>query len=136
MWRRLVKLWVSVEAKHGFDEHGVRLPARGCPPVVAEWIKRVRSPKYRPTIGNLTTFENTYTSWWRSIQLSWRVSDDSALLNKGEGDWEDIKCMGVNGLLSVLAALFFWGVALEGNNTTVAAWKAAVDDATYVLETM
>lgn len=41
---------------------------------------------------------------------------------------------GVNGLLSALAALFFWGISVSTNNAAAAAWNVAVRDAIHVFE--
>lgn len=74
--------------------------------------------------------------WWRSVQPDWRLSDSIASFKQADGDWGVIKCSGVNGLLSALAALFFWGVALGNTCTADAAWSTAVADAAYVLESI
>jgi hypothetical protein len=46
---------------------------------------------------------------------------------------------GVNGMLNVVASLYFWGVAIaeKGNlDSDVKAWEAGVGDVTWMLEGM
>jgi len=49
-----------------------------------------------------------------------------------DGDWEVLRRPGVNGILSVMAGLFFWGVALRGKGSREG-WNNAVSDCTVVL---
>ncbi len=63
------------------------------------------------------------------MQPSWRTNNN----NNGEtsGDWEKIRRPGVNGLLSVMAALFFWG---DVTGRADEQWLEALKDVLYVFE--
>lgn len=71
------------------------------------------------------------------MQPGWRHNDDgenSRDDGSDDGDWTDIRLSGTNGLLSVLAALFFWGDAVHARGTPTTAWLEALGDVAYVIE--
>ncbi|KDR72152.1 hypothetical protein GALMADRAFT_18798, partial [Galerina marginata CBS 339.88] len=107
-WMELVVLWADFEAKEGYKER-TKLSATGRPAAVKDWIQRARSPTWRPVIKDLAEFEREFGVWWTGLQPGWRVSDtEGSAVEDGEGDWKVLRKPGVNGLLSLLAALFFW----------------------------
>ncbi|KAF8966263.1 hypothetical protein BDZ97DRAFT_1658026 [Flammula alnicola] len=77
-----------------------------------------RSTTWRPEIDNVAEYE--FRAWWTSIQPGWRDSSRAV-----DGDCEDLRRPGLNGLVSVMAALFYWGSSLgkkakdRGNRTIV-----------------
>lgn len=127
-WLELVRLWEVFEAREGFASPS-NLSPHGRPPCVAEWIKRARAPSYRPPIANLDDYAQVFTQWWGSLQPEWRRSSGS--LVQSSGDLDVLRKPGVNGLLSVLAALFFWGLLLGPGE--FGAWLKAVDDVSWAL---
>ncbi|KAF9471141.1 hypothetical protein BDN70DRAFT_820400, partial [Pholiota conissans] len=108
-WVHLVELWSQFEEQSSYTENGL-LGNRGRPTCIAEWIRYARSPSYRPK--------------------------RSGVLSRCDGTLDDIRMPGKNGLLSVLAALFFWGVSAEGEEGSggEASWKVAVDDVAWVMK--
>lgn len=130
-WDEIVRLWEAFEVQNGAANVG-RIGATRRPTCVADWIQRARAPAYRPSITNFKKFSSDFFAWWAAIQPDWRRDGDSALLRQS-GDMSDISRSGVNGLLSVLAALFFWGTALGENREVDGDWKAAVEDVDWVL---
>ncbi|KJA13205.1 hypothetical protein HYPSUDRAFT_151852, partial [Hypholoma sublateritium FD-334 SS-4] len=48
-----------------------------------------------------------------------------------KNDWECLRRPGINGLLSVIAALFFWGCTAQKLPNAGVAWLEAVDDVSY-----
>lgn len=127
-WSALVGLWEAFEVREGFTAP-LNLSPKGRPPCVSDWIKRARSPAYRPTLSNLDNFERGFTEWWESLQPGWRRSPDG--LTREAGDLEAVRKPGVNGLLSVLAALFFWGA--QSDPMARDAWLHVVDDVSWTV---
>jgi len=50
-----------------------------------------------------------------------------------EGEWEKLRKPGLNGLLSALAGLFYWGRIVQRNAKQRKAWAVDVEDCTLVL---
>jgi hypothetical protein len=111
-WTMLVSKWLQFEASHNFQG---KLSASGRPACVGDWIARARSPNWRP-IPSKSLGEHVET-WWAGMQPEFRTADDGRLLEScrevGIADnWEHLRHAGVNGLVSVVAALFFWYCSL------------------------
>ena len=132
-WAILVKLWVEFEKKEGFKEHGF-LPAKGRPECVSEWIRRGRPPGWMPTI-TASKLETAFKAWWLSLQPKGRVSRRGAIIatDLESGGWEVLRKPGLNGLLSALVGLFYWGGALKRSAKQHAAWATCVEDCILVL---
>ncbi|KAK7006051.1 hypothetical protein R3P38DRAFT_2556461, partial [Favolaschia claudopus] len=64
-----------------------------------------------PTIGSVVKFEQNWWQWWAKLQPHWRVRDrgpsERFIVKK---DWESLRVPGQNGMVSVLATLYWWGV--------------------------
>lgn len=131
-WENMLGIWTKFELSHRSQSAG-RIPADKRPSFVGDWLKRARAPTYRPVISRPDKFGDTFFAWWTSFQPTWRTANGGALL-KGDGDMEDLRKPGINGLLSVLAALFFWGSALGAGRESDVSWRRAVEDITWVLE--
>ncbi|KAF9470292.1 hypothetical protein BDN70DRAFT_939839 [Pholiota conissans] len=132
-WVSLVNAWARFEVQSNYTEIKV-LGSHGRPLCVAEWIRYTRSPTYRPRTFKLDMFEKSFSTWWHGLQPEWRIGDGRDLL-RGDRSLDSIKLPGKNGLLSILAALFFWGIYAEKKEGKggVASWSAAVDDVSWVL---
>lgn len=128
-WMELVAIWVNFEVKEGYKEQK-KLSPRGCPPIVEEWIRRAQSPMWRPGIADLTTkFERSFNLWWTALQPEWHGSSvGETAVGQDVGGWENLRKPGLNGLLSLLAALFFWGLHVRDSNVDHICWSATVDD--------
>lgn len=132
-WDALVRDWLQFEESKGF-EGSCKLGSRHRPPIVADWIKRARKPDFPYEIKNLDKFVNEFNAWWRVLQPAWRLDDVSDLLRRDGEDWDRLRCSGVNGLVSVLAALFFWGNhAQRGAVVLNSRWLEALEDVSYAI---
>jgi hypothetical protein len=125
-WSDLVKLWTTFEEKESYIERGM-LTAKNRPTLVSQWIGGGRRPTFNPTISDPAHFEKQFRRWWLTIQPEWRVSNGK-LVKDMEGDWDSLRRPGKNGLLSVLAALFYWGLSVKNKSGAKKAWKRAVED--------
>ncbi|KAF9472053.1 hypothetical protein BDN70DRAFT_819199 [Pholiota conissans] len=103
-WLQLVRTWAHFENAERFAERG-KLGTTGRPACISLWIKYARSASFRP---------------------------DLVLRQDASGDLTNLRRPGKNGLLSVLAALFFWGVSAQGVRNDKH-WRAAVDDVHWVI---
>ncbi|KJA13853.1 hypothetical protein HYPSUDRAFT_151072, partial [Hypholoma sublateritium FD-334 SS-4] len=87
-WDELVASWLRFEQTTEYK--GVsKLGNQNRPAAVGDWIQRA------------------------SLQPAWRLDGATDLLRRGEGDWTHLQCSGVNGLLSIVAGLFFWGCEVQ-----------------------
>lgn len=135
-WAKLVKAWAAF--KEGAGYQGTRkLSTTRRPDAIKAWIGRARSPTWRPVISDMVTYEAEFMLWWAALQPSWRKSDDGSLIfSKLVGNWEVLWRPGLNGILSVLAGLLFWGVALRNAGSTRKGWNKAVSDCLLVLTSL
>ncbi|PPQ81291.1 hypothetical protein CVT26_015193, partial [Gymnopilus dilepis] len=108
-WMDLVKTWTAFEHQEGYEE-SQRL-----------------SSLHRPEIPILQ-FSEAYTKWWTVLQPEWRILDGKVVAERIEGDWETLRRAGLNGLVSVVVALFYWGSAAREDDATDAEWDLAVND--------
>ncbi|RDB23146.1 hypothetical protein Hypma_009711 [Hypsizygus marmoreus] len=130
-WMALVSAWATFEAKENYQQQGKLLTTRR-PTAVADWIQRHRSPTWLPKV-DVASFEEDFSEWWKALQPGWRHADDGQLI-RGAGDWAEtnLRRPGLNGVLSILAALFFWGVEVA-KGADARAWSHAVDDVAWVM---
>jgi len=130
-WDQLVKAWVAFEVKSDFKELK-KLSTTNRPVAVKAWIQRARTSAWRPVISNMASYESEFKAWWSVLQPEWRKSSSGEIhFSKVDGDWEVLRRPGLNGILSVMAALFFWGVNLQEDSRT--GWNDAVSDCLVVL---
>ncbi|KAF9032256.1 hypothetical protein BJ165DRAFT_1331794, partial [Panaeolus papilionaceus] len=85
-----------------------KLPTKHRPFPIKEWIGRARSLTYRPDNINLASYEQDFKLWWASMQPAWRLDDGKVVASRVDGNWTGLRMPGINGLLNVVAALFYW----------------------------
>lgn len=135
-WAKLVKAWVAFEDGAGY-EGTKKLLATHRPDAIKAWIGRARSSTWRPVISDTSVYESEYMSWWAALQPSWRKSSDGGIIfAKVEGNWEILRRPGLNGILSVMAGLLFWGVALRDSGNARKGWNKAVSDCLMVISSL
>ncbi|KAJ7172868.1 hypothetical protein C8R43DRAFT_851000, partial [Mycena crocata] len=132
----LLVQWTRVEAACKYAA-GAKLTWKGRPTQVTNWIGGARGK--RPCITAVTDtveYARVWQAWWDSLQPEWRVrgADGEWSVLHGYGttgnEWGALTVWGVNGILSIVASLFFWG--RDGGESSV--WEAAVMDVTWMLE--
>ncbi|TFY77852.1 hypothetical protein EWM64_g6164 [Hericium alpestre] len=138
-WRLMLAAFFKHEEKHGFSPGGGRpwLNAKGRPAVIAEWIQWARA-WCTYDIGDTDAMAQAFWTWWRALQPPAHLEKDSMALKPATSDlsWEKVDVAGQNGLLSVVAALAFWGMAIRGSEEVEdeKSWEDAVADVTSVLK--
>lgn len=129
-WNLVVIAWFKYEEKHAFDQKGSRLGSKHRPSVISRWIQLARK-NYRPDSHEMAGFENDFWHWWNHLQLSWRTVDPHSTPRTIEGSWEDVDRHGVNGLYSVIGALYLWRSFVE--EKSLSSWNCAAEDVCWVL---
>jgi hypothetical protein len=79
--------------------------------------------------------------WWDSLQPAWRTKDAegawSVSGDYGDGgkEWGSLFQWGQNGILNIVASLYFWGVAVrESTPELQSVWEECVLDVVWMLE--
>ncbi|KIL55417.1 hypothetical protein M378DRAFT_36637, partial [Amanita muscaria Koide BX008] len=106
-WRLLVLKWEALEKASICTDKS--LPSMSRPPSVGDWIKRARSHTWCPNIVDIQQYQEQFWKWWKILQPKWRKSSDKLLDANLGSDWSTLHAFGKNGLVSVLASLYFWG---------------------------
>ncbi|KAF9481575.1 hypothetical protein BDN70DRAFT_783689, partial [Pholiota conissans] len=106
-WVELICSWAHFEKDSDYKEQE-KLEAAGRPPCVKAWISHTCSTIYRPDLGALPAFEKGFRVWWANLQPEWQCEGSTKILKQQQGDLDNLHRLGKNGLVSVLAALFFW----------------------------
>ncbi|KAJ7186916.1 hypothetical protein C8R46DRAFT_864987, partial [Mycena filopes] len=96
-----------------------------------------------PSIGSIAVFDDVWWRWWGRLQGSWRKAEGSkpgrferGAYPESAESWEGMRHPGQNGLLSVVATLYWWGkmVQTEGGKEDRESWTEAVADVKWVLK--
>ncbi|KAJ7178674.1 hypothetical protein C8R43DRAFT_872285, partial [Mycena crocata] len=137
----LLTAWTRIESACKFDNTGPGIPSHPKRPAqVGRWITGARGK--RKTKGLHVTNTDEYVVgwhiWWDSMQPKWRTKESDGKTWETGGaygkDWELLSAWGQNGMLSVVACLYFWGLAVMDASDKVGAWEVAVNDAAWVCE--
>ncbi|KAF9553007.1 hypothetical protein CPC08DRAFT_767853 [Agrocybe pediades] len=120
--------WVTFEEKEKYLGRGT-LKADHCSACVGNWIGRRHSPVWRPKLGSLSKFEKSYMKWWAGLQPEWHLTADGKVKHGAvDGNWDVLQKPGINGLQSIVVALFFWGLDTKKKFSDAENWAEAVED--------
>ncbi|KAJ7810008.1 hypothetical protein B0H14DRAFT_2379361, partial [Mycena olivaceomarginata] len=139
----LLEAFTAWEQSSGWAASGKlkALPNAPRPTQVADWIKDARGKTLavRP-IADTKRFATTWWQWWTGMQPSWCDSrcgraGPRRVAVPDKADWGSLQTSGQNGLLSVVATLYWWGCAEKGlgEGNATSDWNDAVADTTWVL---
>ncbi|KAJ7040189.1 hypothetical protein C8F04DRAFT_1178284 [Mycena alexandri] len=143
----VVAALIRVEAASRYDDDGSQLPAgtkgaQARPKVISAWVRGGRGTKSKtqPTVESISKFVTEWNGWWDSMQPAWRERNGQGRWRvdppyRKEWDWGVLDTYGVNGILSAVAGIYFWGVTVRsGSEDDIARWDTAVQDVVWVLE--
>ncbi|PPR07319.1 hypothetical protein CVT26_013679 [Gymnopilus dilepis] len=131
-WSALLENWLCFELQGRFKERG-KLGARHRPSCIGDWIQRRRATTWRPVI-EIPAFEEKFIKWWASVQPEWRISNAGDIdVSAAGSDWEDLYKPGLNGIYSIIVALFYWGLAVKAGSGEHSRWLNAVKDVDFAL---
>ncbi|KAG6917363.1 hypothetical protein DXG01_002828 [Tephrocybe rancida] len=140
----LVTLLIEIEAGYGFKytrKNGINCNNR--PKEVSSWIQngRGRDNGRRVIVDDIDKFAKEWWVWWMSLQPDWRFLDAHGrplrMAPIFDEDWECLQKPGANGMLSVVASLHGWGLAITQkpvDEERKAEWSDAVEDCLWVME--
>ncbi|KAJ7925377.1 hypothetical protein B0H13DRAFT_1600506, partial [Mycena leptocephala] len=140
-FEEVIRAWLELEKAYGFKLGSKALTTTNRPIEVKDWVRdgRGRSMAVRP-IPDLPKFQAGWWKWWTALQLSWCGSwcgrRGEPLPPPEGGGWEKLVVPGQNGLLSVVATLYWWGYEEKkrGILSRSAGWEEAATDVVCVLQ--
>jgi hypothetical protein len=136
----LLNAWTRIEAASRFEHADTNLPHKGRPGQVTRWIASQRGKRVADiAVPDPVLYAKEWKTWWDFLQPKWRVrgSDERWTVGGPYGsDWEELFQWGVNGVVSLLAALYFWGSAISESpdETHTLSWLSEVEDVGWMLE--
>ncbi|KAJ7893223.1 hypothetical protein B0H13DRAFT_1474817, partial [Mycena leptocephala] len=138
-YEEVVEAWIELEKLYGFVVGNNTLKGGERPKEVTQWVRdgRGRTMPMIP-ITDLGKFENGWWKWWTALQPSWRGSwrgrTESARGKPADASWEKLAVPGQNGLLSVVATLYWWGYAEKkaGMDARSTGWEDAMKEVVAV----
>ena len=66
--------------------------------------------------------------WWSAIQPDWRLQDGRLVRERVAGDWESLRLPGINGVVSIVVALFYWGLEVLEDGRGQSRWVSTVEE--------
>jgi hypothetical protein len=72
--------------------------------------------------------------WWGGLQPDGR--EDCFLQSKDQLCWDDLNVAGINGIVSVVVSLLWWGMKVSEDEVAVKGWQSAIDDVCWVFSSM
>ncbi|KAJ7088021.1 hypothetical protein B0H15DRAFT_801080 [Mycena belliarum] len=136
--------WTRIEAASRFENGPTKLSSKKRPDQVRAWIaaKRGKTGGAGVTVTDAAAYAIQWQAWWDSLQPEWRVKGvDGTWEIGGEygergREWGPLYQWGVNGVVSIVASLYFWGCAVKEDDRSQEVWEAAVGDVGWMLEGM
>ncbi|KAJ7050754.1 hypothetical protein C8F01DRAFT_1263640 [Mycena amicta] len=133
VWSSLLRDFVALERAYDWKDDGALLSTQSRPDPVSAWVRNGRRPTTKIQIPNLVKYEQRWWAWWRNNQPAWRKdgNDDASLARPDVdgGNWSPLNAPGQNGMLLVVASLFWWG--RQGGRS--AGWLEAVEEVRWAI---
>ncbi|KAJ7919706.1 hypothetical protein B0H13DRAFT_1523398, partial [Mycena leptocephala] len=141
-YHALLGAWIRVEYASRFENSPTNLSTKGRPTQVGNWVAGLRGKrKCDVAVPNPADYAAGWQRWWDSLQPAWRKKGKDGKWTTdeyGEGgrEWGPLYQWGVNGMLNVVASLYFWGSAVAGgvDSEDMRTWEEAVGDVTWMME--
>jgi len=137
-WATGMSVWAEYEKIRGLQSKRKGFATTsGRPGLVRDWIQRARKPTWAPATSGTAIGESFWT-WWHAIQPEWRrgKGGNGRDMVRDGNDWTAVDVNGPNGLSTVMAVLFFWGVDVRSrrDHKGIADWARGLGDVTFVLQ--
>ncbi|KAJ3714487.1 hypothetical protein EV361DRAFT_797449, partial [Lentinula raphanica] len=113
----LVERWSDFESLNGWKSSKHALPGVNRPEEVSKWIRYGRYARIKIVIppSQIDGFAARMWLWWVHLQPEWRKLEKDLRPIPVEhfgDDWKSLDIHGINGWLSLLAGLKWWGESL------------------------
>ncbi|KAJ7170431.1 hypothetical protein C8R43DRAFT_944944 [Mycena crocata] len=134
-FQALLTAWTRVEDASRFEHGPQNLAANGHPTELKTRIARKRGKTGPdPIVTDPSAYTLTWQGWWDSLQpASGEKSEGS--LGHAWTEWGDLYGWGVNGTLTIITSLYFWGVAvIDDTGDLKPPWVAAVNNVCWIME--
>ncbi|KAK6996594.1 hypothetical protein R3P38DRAFT_2565172, partial [Favolaschia claudopus] len=145
----LLESFTKLERAFGWDNPSRGLPKINRPAQVSAWVTHGRGSRggimregAGPALADAEAFGKQWWAWWGKLQPAWRVPKDGAEGRFVRGEfpgvekdmWSSLRFSGQNGVLSLIACLFWWGRKLTNEQRDGEGdWREAVDDLTWMV---
>ncbi|KAJ3749304.1 hypothetical protein DFH05DRAFT_1371414, partial [Lentinula detonsa] len=139
----LVDCWSNFESLNGWKTGKHAISSMNRPKEVTKWIQCRRYARITITIApaQLDGFAERMWLWWVHLQPEWRKLGKDlrpAPVEHFGDDWKSLDIYGINGWLSLLAGLKWWGesLAMEKNvkqNGKDHNWLELIEDMSKML---
>lgn len=122
----------------------------GRPALIDSWISkgRTRAEQLKLAKSEYAAFGKVFWSWWKLLQPDWRQWEQLLPLKKQYGvngeypvrkeygnEWNGLRLPGPNRMTSVMAALMWWGEAVQTEDYLAwNEWMRAVVDVSWVCD--
>lgn len=132
--------WIRFERLHGWRKSGGRLTGLGRPEIISKWVKEGRYPPrcIEPCIGadGVERYSQEICNWWKSMRPTTAFDQD-----KLGDDWVALDKHGINGWLSIVAGMKWWGESLKcltGDHlkSCTEEWVATLEDLAQALQNL
>ncbi|KAJ7805532.1 hypothetical protein B0H14DRAFT_3485062 [Mycena olivaceomarginata] len=142
-WVAVVDTWCTLEVATGLLVPGKVLPPHGRPEAVSRWVQRAHNDQQIPASleedDQWDAFYDKVVKWWIAVNPAWQKEGvtgpasfaEHGLKQESGGDLGGL-LVGLNGLTSVVACLWWW-YQLAGVVEGAPVWKKLVGDVTWVL---
>ncbi|KAJ7895685.1 hypothetical protein B0H13DRAFT_1527114, partial [Mycena leptocephala] len=138
----VIAAWTRVEVASRFEQGPTKLSTINRPEQVKKWVANQRGKRQADTsIADPTAYAAGWQLWWDSLQPEWRIKDADGAWSvnggyRGGGKvWGPLFQWGQNGVLNIVASLFFWGVAVRDSTSELqSAWERSVMDVAWMFE--
>ncbi|KAK0438394.1 hypothetical protein EV421DRAFT_1906638 [Armillaria borealis] len=146
-WSMVTMYLTLLEGQNTFEKGTAEdsLTAEGQPKWLSHWVHCGRKAVPHKVMPDLTSIGEEWWMFWKGLQPVWhdidRVKGPLSASHRGdivgEKEWGELSKRGVNGVITAVAGLAFWGVvALGGTRRQKDMWDNAVEETKWVLQAM
>ncbi|KAJ7661506.1 hypothetical protein DFH06DRAFT_941406, partial [Mycena polygramma] len=153
-YNELLAAWVGLEGIFKFEKTPTSVRAvwnaksANRPPAVDKWVSAGRGMRggpfsngVGPAIGDADAFDAVWWRWWAAIQPKWRSKDSGRpgrfvrndYPDATETNWATMRHPGPNGMLSFVATLYWWGMAVAERGDKES-WSEAVEEVKWMMK--
>ncbi|KAJ7770728.1 hypothetical protein B0H16DRAFT_1254036, partial [Mycena metata] len=136
----LLTALVRLEESAGFEQEGQALASsKFRPNEVQKWIRGARGSRMKslPEVVNVADYARRWNVWWDALQPAWRKRGDDGYWVVGGRygtEFGPLDASGLNGCISIVASLYFWGTSETHDEGSRGEWERAVQDVAWMLE--